>query len=143
MCPGLFVSVSLESYDSSKKSAVLGKTEGFSWSSSRGNVCVKSWRYNHSLGPIFANSAVTFLRWQLFLGCCQGAKHFFPFHLSPADPLETDDDYRLTESFSKAGGCCPGHVAGWFSLKASLVLTMNKCSVERRLSFICKKLVAF
>lgn len=107
MCSGLFVSVSLQSYPSSKGLLSLGRLRDFPGLPLE-EMCV----YKHSLGPTSANSAGTFLRWQLLLGCCQGTKHFLPFHLSPADPLEADDDYRLTQSFSKTGACCPGHEAG-------------------------------
>ena len=110
---------------------------------SRGNVCIKSWGYNHSLGLTSASSAVACLSWQPFLGYCQGTKHFLPFHLTRADPLEAEDDCRVSKTFSKTRACCPGHEAGSFSVKASLMLTMNKSSVRRRLSFIYKKSIAF
>lgn len=143
VCVFRLISVSLQSYHSSKKPAVLGNTDGFCWASSRGNVCVKLWGYNHSLGLTSASSAVISLRWQLFLGYCQGTEHFLPFCLCRADPLEAEDDCRVSETFSKTGACCPGHEAGCFSVKVSLMFTMNRSSVRRRLSFIYKKSIAF
>lgn len=142
VCMFRLLFVSLQSYHSSKEPAALGNPDRFCWASSRGNMCVKLWGYNYSLGLTFASSAVTSLRWQPFLGCCQGTKHFFSFCLSPADPLEADD-HKVSESFSKTGGSCTGHEAGCFSVKTSLVLTMNKSSVRRRLSFIYEKSIAF
>lgn len=63
-------------------------------------------------------------------GLLSGTKQFLPFCLAWTDPLAAEDGHRESETFSKTGACCPGHEAGCFSVKALLMLTVNKVQLE-------------